>query len=292
MAESAGYIEPEKVLGFEYEPHTHRYTERDVSLYALGIGAAQDALDRQELRFVYEQHKDGHKTLPTFGVLFPMFGLGRGQVPGLEYRVENGLHGEEYLELYRPLPTTATITCNGKITGVYDKGSGAVLITEATTFDENGDELAKHESTVFIRGIGGFGGDRGPSGKVNFPPDREPDKVYSEKIADNQPLLYRLSGDRTSLHIDPDVARAGGFDRPILHGLCTYGFASRAVLKTYAENDPDRFKSMKVRFAKPVYPGETLITEMWKETDTDIIFRCKVMERDAEVLTNARFRLR
>lgn len=284
MTESEGYIIPEEVLGFEYTPTKFTYTERDVSLYALGIGAAQNALDKSELQFVYEQNPEGFKTLPTFGVLYPHF---HQPIPGIKFKVENGLHGEEYLEIKKPLPTSGTITCTGKIIGVYDKGSGAVIVTQSISHDENGAELARHEHTVFIRGIGGFGGDRGPSSKINIPPDRAPDKVHSEKIADNQALIYRLSGDFNPLHADPEVAVRGNFARPILHGLCTYGFAGRALLKHYCDNDPARFKSIKARFVSPVLPGETLITEMWKLNATTVIFQSKVAERDELVLANA-----
>jgi 3-hydroxyacyl-CoA dehydrogenase/3a,7a,12a-trihydroxy-5b-cholest-24-enoyl-CoA hydratase len=139
-----------------------------------------------------------------------------------------------------------------------------------------------------VRGAGGWGGDRGPSADINVAPDRAPDKTVEQKIDDNQALLYRLSGDWNPLHADPGFAQAFGFDRPILHGLCTYGYATRHILRAFAkDSDPGYFKSIKVRFKKPVFPGETLVTEMWKESDTRIVFRCKVKERDEVVLTNA-----
>lgn len=283
----AQYIHPDQLLGYEYQPGSFTYTPKDISLYALGIGAARTAVDSKELQFVYEQHKDGMKVLPTFGVILQTHGVQYDEaMPGIRYNPENGLHGEEYLEVLRPIPPSGTTSTRRRIKGVYDKGSGAVLHMEATTSDAQGD-LARHESMIFIRGLGGWGGDRGPSGKINLPPERPPDKIHREAIAENQALIYRLSGDMNSLHIDLDVAAAGNFRRPILHGLCTYGFAARALIRTYCDNDSDRFKSIRARFSSPVYPGETLVTEMWQETDRRIIFQCKVAERDLVVLSNA-----
>jgi acyl dehydratase len=285
------YLHPDELLGHEIAPGSFSYSALDVSLYALGIGAARDGLDRKELQYVFENHKDGMKTLPTFGVMFPSHAMSRGRLPGVRYNPENGLHGEEILELFRPIPTFGKVSCRGRVKGVYDKGSGAVIHIEATTSDDQG-ELARHETLLFIRGLGGWGGDRGPSGKTNTPPARNPDVVHREAIPENQALIYRLSGDTNPLHIDPDVASAGAFQRPILHGLCTYGFASRAVILHYAGNDSDRFRRMGGRFANPVYPGETLVTEMWQEAENRIVFQCKVAERDVLVLSNAHMELR
>ena len=287
------FINPDKVLGHEMKPQTTSYTERDLSLYALGIGAAQDPLDPKELQYVYEMSGGGHKAFPTFGVTIPFGTLaGLGAIEGLTFDPMMLLHGEQYLELPEPLPEEAVVVTNAKVKHVYDKGKGAVIVVEAISRDADTEKiLAINESTIFIRGIGNFGGDRGPSGKLNVPPDRKPDAVEEEKIADNQALLYRLSGDRNPLHADPSMAALGGFDKPILHGLCFFGFAARAVLKHFGDNDPARFKNIKVRFAKHVFPGETLITEMWKESDDRILFQCKVAERDEYVITNAAMEL-
>jgi (3R)-3-hydroxyacyl-CoA dehydrogenase / 3a,7a,12a-trihydroxy-5b-cholest-24-enoyl-CoA hydratase / enoyl-CoA hydratase 2 len=194
--------------------------------------------------------------------------------------------------LKRPLPPAATFTNHARITHIYDKGSGALVNLEVSTVDEAGDEVALNRSALFIRGLGGFGGERGPSGKVNVPPDRAPDAISRQQTRPEQALIYRLSSkDRNPLHADPQMAAFGGFDRPILHGLCTYGFAARAVLKEFTGYDMARFKSMQARFSKHVFPGETLITEMWQESPDRIVFQCKVAERDEVVLANAAIEL-
>ncbi len=282
------YIDVEQVLGAEFEATSFAYDDRDVILYALGVGAAKDPLDPQELAFTYEGR--GFKALPTFAVIFPAgMSLRILSIPGLKFNPMMLLHGEHYLEVMKPLPTAARVTSHGRISQVYDKGNGALILVDVTSEDEAGETLAFNQSSLFIRGIGGFGGDRGPStSRVNLPPEREPDAVHEELIPANQALLYRLAGDRNPLHVDPAMAALGGYERPILHGLCTFGFAARAVLKHFADNDPDRFKSIKSRFARHFFPGETLITEMWDVGNGAIIFRCKVAERDEFVLTNAK----
>jgi 3-hydroxyacyl-CoA dehydrogenase/3a,7a,12a-trihydroxy-5b-cholest-24-enoyl-CoA hydratase len=288
------YIDVEKVLGHEFEPVIFTYGDREVILYALGIGAATDPIDPKELAFTYEGSSLGFKAFPTFAVTFP-FGMSLRlmSMEGLQFNPMMLLHGEQYLEIEQPLPTAARVTSRGRISQIYDKGGGALFIIDSTSEDESGQTIAINQSSIFIRGIGGFGGERGPStSHVNLPPEREPDAVHEEHVPANQALLYRLSGDRNPLHADPAMAAMGGFDRPILHGLCTFGYAARAVLKHFADNDPDRFKSIRTRFARHFFPGETLVTEMWDEGEGAIIFRCKVAERDEVVISNAKVELR
>ncbi len=277
-------------IGYEFEPKTISYTEDDLSLYALSVGAsAENPLDPMELQFVYELSTTGFKALPTFGVTFPFSLLWQlSDAPGLRFNPALLLHGEQYLEIHRPLPTSATVTNRARIANIYDKGSGALVLLEVETFDEAGELLTFNRDSLFIRGIGGFGGERGPSGPVNVPPDRAPDAVISQQTQPNQALLYRqTSGDRNPLHADPAFAAAGGFERPILHGLCTFSFAARAVLKEYAGNNPARFKSIQARFTRHVYPGETIVTDMWEVEPGRILFQSKVAERDEVVLANA-----
>jgi 3-hydroxyacyl-CoA dehydrogenase/3a,7a,12a-trihydroxy-5b-cholest-24-enoyl-CoA hydratase len=278
------------LIGYELPPFTYTYTPRDVILYALGVGAPADPLDQDELRFVYERSGAGFRVLPTFGVLFAgrlIDHLLTGEMGGLKYNPIMVLHGEQMLHVKAPIPESATITCKPRIKAIYDKGSGALVVTSVPCHDENGNEIVYNESAMFIRGIGGWGGERGASGDADTPPDREPDAVIRERTTERQALIYRLSGDVNPLHADPMMAAFAGFDTPILHGLSTFGFAGRAVLKAFCDNDPARFKSISVRFVKHVFPGETLITEMWREGESRVIFRVRVAERDAVVLANA-----
>jgi 3-hydroxyacyl-CoA dehydrogenase/3a,7a,12a-trihydroxy-5b-cholest-24-enoyl-CoA hydratase len=283
-------FEIERLVGHEFEPLAFNYNQRDVCLYALGVGAPANWLDQNELQFVYELSGQGFKVLPTFAVLYPsrmIDVLISGSINGLRFNPMMIVHGEQYLELKRPVPVSAHITCYPKISAIYDKGSGLVLVTDTACYDETGQEIAFNQSSMFIRGMGGYGGERGPSGEIYVPPDRPPDAIQEQLTLPQQALLYRLSGDINPLHADPAMAAIGNFDKPILHGLCTFGFAGRAILKQFCKNDPSRFKSIKVRFSHYVFPGETLITEMWKVSDTKVVFRTKVAERSEYVLTQA-----
>ncbi len=301
------FIDVDAALEADLPPVRNQYDERDVALYALGVGAAENPLDPKDLSLVYEMSGEGFYTLPTFAVIpamrviFDRFKKGE-TAPGLNYGFERILHGEQYTEVKRPLPTSAKLSHKIRTKDIFDKGKNAVVVTSITTTDETGEELAYNELTSFVRGAGGWGGERGPSGEVNVAPDRKPDAVVEEKTHPNQALLYRLSGDINPLHADPNFATSFGFDKPILHGLCTFGFAARAVIKAFSNGDPRYFKSIKVRMADSVFPGETLVTEMWRvpqaraegessdpigNAGQKIIFRTKVKERDKVVLSNA-----
>lgn len=279
---------PSSAIGYQFEAKSITYDENDLSLYALSIGAAVDPLDASELPFVYELSNSGFKALPTYAVTFPFSLLWQiTAVPGLRFNPAMLLHGEQYLELKRPLPTNATVNNTAHIANIYDKGSGALVLLDVHTADQaTGEEIAYNQVSLFIRGIGGFGGERGPSSSAAPLPDRAPDAIHREKTKENQALLYRLaSGDFNPLHADPAFAAAGGFDRPILHGLCTFGFAGRAVLRHFAGNDPARLKSIRSRFTRHVFPGETIVTEMWSDGEDRVMFQCKVAERDEIVLS-------
>ena len=285
-------VDVDQALGFEFPEATSSYDEGDLALYALGVGAANDPLDPDELALVYEMSGDGFKALPTYGVI-PSVNMVLSQAkagitaPGLNYGLDRVLHGEQYTELKRPLPPKATLKHKMRIKDIFDKTKGALIINETHSYDEDGDELIYNEMTVFVRGAGGWGGDRGPSGPVNEPPERAPDAVIEEQVAANQALLYRLSGDWNPLHADPSFARNFGFEKPILHGLCTYGHVGRHVIRSFCGGDPRYFKSIRVRFAATVLPGQTLVTEMWRESDTRIVLRCSVKETGKAVITNA-----
>lgn len=256
---------------------THSYTERDVMLYALGVGCGTD-----ELPFTYEREL---KVLPTFAVIpsFPaMLNLGGA----MQVNPAMVLHGEQAIEVPAPIPTEGTVVTTPTIEAVYDKGKGAVIVVRTESVDTKGKVLFSSRSSIFVRGEGGFGGDRGPSGATNVPPDRAPDKSISYETLPNQALIYRLSGDMNPLHADPQFAAMGGFDRPILHGLCTYGHAGRAVLAAYCDNDPSRLKSFAVRFSGVVFPGETITTDMWQIEPGKIVVTAKT-ERGENVLTSA-----
>src|SRR5580704_1056514 len=287
------FIDVDEALGHEMPPVTSSFNERDLAIYALGVGAAKDPLDTKDLAFVYEMSGEGFKMLPTFPVapaLKASFDLAKEgkQAPGLHYGFDRVLHGEQYTEIRAPWPTHGKLTHKIKIKDIFDKGKGALVVSAITTTDESGAELAYNEVTTFVRGAGGWGGERGPSADVNVPPSRAPDAVVEEKTSPNQALLYRLSGDWNPLHADPVFAKNFGFERPVLHGLCTFGFAGRHVVSKFAPGGDSRFfKNIKVRFASSVIPGDTLVTEMWKEGDTRVVFQTKVKERGEVVISNA-----
>jgi len=281
-------VDVETALKHKFQDSTSIYTEKDIILYALGVGEGVGATESNQLQFVYENHPT-FSALPTFGVTFPLPMMGQTlSTPGLTFNPMMLLHGEQYLEIRNPIPTSGSLTSSGRISNIFDKGKGALVIVDVTTVDNaTGKVITFNQISAFIRGIGGFGGPRGPSDITAAPPKRAPDAVHKEKTLPQQALLYRLSGDLNPLHADPEMAAVGGFDRPILHGLCTFGFAGRAVLHTFCNSDPSKMKSIRARFSKSVFPGETIVTEMWKVSPTKIVFQCRVEERNELVLTNS-----
>lgn len=276
------------VIGKAQPTLTYTFTERDTVLYALGVGAPADWLNQEELKFVYERHSD-FCALPTMPVVYSgaqIEDIVKGDIHGIKFNPMMLVHGEQALEIKAPLPTSGTITCEPVIRNIFDKGSGMLIETEVTCTDDTGTVVATTTSSMFIRGLGGFGGERGNSEKVVMP-DRNPDIIHEEQTLPKQALIYRLSGDINPLHADPDMAKLGNFDTPILHGLATYGFAGRAILKHCADNDPSRFKGMQGRFSREVYPGDTLVTKLW-HTDDSVYFETSAKERDVVVLSGGK----
>jgi 3-hydroxyacyl-CoA dehydrogenase/3a,7a,12a-trihydroxy-5b-cholest-24-enoyl-CoA hydratase len=287
------FIDVDQALGYEFPELHAKYDERDLALYALGVGAGKNPTDTKDLHLVYESNGDGFWSLPTYGVIpalnaiFKMAAEGHA-APGLNYGLDRILHGEQYLELTRPLPPAAKLKHKARISDIHDKGKHAVVVTHFDTFDaETGELLVKNDISMVVRGAGGWGGDRGPSSDVNTAPARAADVVIVEKTDSNQALLYRLSGDWNPLHVDPEFATMFGFDKPILHGLCTFGYVGRAAINAFAKGDPRTFKSIKVRFADSVFPGETLKIELWKESDLRVLLRATVVERNKVCISNA-----
>lgn len=278
-------FDPQKLLDWKFEDIEHTYTDKDTILYALGAGcAANPVAEPDDLRFVYEKNL---VALPTMAVVisYPGFWLGNKETGVDAAKV---LHGEQALTLHKPLPAAATIVGKGRVTDILDKGAekGAVLYSERTLFDKaSGEKIATMTSTTMLRGNGGFGGKSGPQPEPHALPEGAPDTTVDIKTADNAALIYRLSGDRNPLHADPEVAAKGGFKAPILHGLCTYAVAGRAILRACCGNEPARLTGLKVRFSSPVYPGETIRTEIWKSKG-QASFRARVVERDIVVLNN------
>ena len=266
----------QSIVGRKLEPIPGEWTEKDVMLYALGVGETS-------LPFCYERDL---RVLPTFAVVPPfpaMFTIGGA----MNVNPMMILHGEQRIELAGPIPTRAKVVSQPQVVALYDKVKGAVVVAEVETRDEKGTLLFRNTFTVFARGEGGFGGDRGPTGAKNEPPSRAPDAVEEMTTVEHQALLYRLSGDTNPLHADPDMAALGGYPKPILHGLCTFGHVGRAILHRFCGSDPARFKDFEVRFSGVVYPGETIVTEMWQESPTRVIVQAKTKERGEVVLSSA-----
>ncbi len=259
-------------LGVSSPPVKSRWSAKDCMLYALGVGAGMDDPTGFELEFTTENSMDATlKALPTMVVVLGG-ALGGGPDSPLRrlgsFNPAMLVHGEHRIVLHRPLPTEAEALSTSTITGLYDKGKAALVVVTSLTVDAgDGRPLFTNEALLFIRGEGGWGGDRGPSTPSFVPPERSPDCVTSYQTRPDQALLYRLNGDRNPLHSDLRFAALGGFDRPILHGLCTYGFTGRALLHAVCDSDPDRFLGMNGRFSAPVYPGERLDVRIWLGAD-------------------------
>jgi len=284
-----------KFVGYESEPFEYKFGPSDVILYNLGVGASTKT--QHGLDLLYEG-SENFTALTSFGVK-PAFGglktLITGQVPGLNIDLSKVLHGEQYTELLvEKFPTEAVLTSTFKISAILDKGSGSVYILDIVSKDkETNEEVVKNQFSVFVVGAGGFNGPRN-SDKIietKAKPNRMPDHTTFYQTSPDQAALYRLSGDYNPLHIDPDFAKKGGFEKPILHGLCTKGIAVREVTSVFCPDDPSKVRAIKARFSKPVFPGQTIRTDMWKEGDY-ILFECSVEETGKPCLTGGWIKLR
>ena len=252
------------LVGVPSEPQLRSWDSKDALLYAVGVGAGLgDPL--QELEFTTENCQGiEQQVLPTFAVLVAQARVGRSLG---DFDRAMLVHAEQYFELHRPLPVEGTVSTTSTVTGIYDKGSGALVVTENVAVDvATGEPLVTSRGGTFIRGEGGFGGPRGADQPWELP-DRAPDHQVVRETRPEQALIYRLSGDRNPLHVDPKFAARGGFSQPILHGLCTYGVTGRALLRVLCDGDPARFRSMSGRFSRPVLPGEPLTVSIWRVAD-------------------------
>lgn len=272
------------IKNWSFQDVDQTYTENDSILYALGIGFGQEPTHPDHLKYVYEQNL---QAFPTMAVVlgYPGFWM-KDPKAGINW--VKLVHGEQRMTIHRPLPPAGRVIGRSRISHVIDKGAekGALVITERTLRDGAGNLLITIAQTTFCRGDGGLSqSDESPTA-LEATPDRAPDMVCAIPTLPQAALIYRLCADNNPLHADPAVAEKAGYPRPILHGLCTYGVAARAIVQAACDNDASRLVSMHTRFSSPVYPGETVVCEIWKDTGHDVRFRAKVAERDVVVLSN------
>ena len=267
-------INPEAV-GTEGDPFESSWNSKDALLYAVGIGAGVE-----DLAFTTENTNGvDQQVFPTFPVVVG-WGMGSAMRNIGSFNPAMLVHGQQAVTLHKPVPVSGKVRGTSRITGIYDKGKGAVVASQTDIVDAaDGSAMFTLNSSVFIRGEGGWGGDRGPGGEKNTPPTRDADHTVKYQTSIHQALTYRLSGDRNPLHSDPSFAAMGGFDRPILHGLCTYGFTGRGLLSALCDNDASRFTHIEGRFASPVIPGEELTIAMWKTAPGEAVFTTSVGSR-------------
>jgi len=280
-------LDPSRLIGKDFPEKRFSYTERDTQLYALSVGMAQNPLDRHELPFACGPQTPVLPTQATVVAWDYDFILQSGINEALI------LHGAQQVEIHSSLPPVAEIIARFAVTDVFDKGAGkgAVIVARTQLFEASTHTpLCTNTWTSYARGEGGFGGERGPSSPVNPPPPRPADHQVDCRTWPNQPLFYRLLGDRNPLHVEPDFAALGGFERPIMHGLCTYGIACRAVVAAACSYLPRRVLDFYCQFAAPALPGDTIRTEIWIDAET-AIFRCHAIERGVEVVVNGRARI-
>ncbi|WP_342723833.1 MaoC/PaaZ C-terminal domain-containing protein [Bradyrhizobium sp. B097] len=273
------------VLNLKTEATPYSWSDREVMFYALGIGMGSDPLNERELQFVNDASAIPRplRVVPTFASVC-VWGASPGAIDLSRIMV---LDGERDIIFYKPIPVTASVTADARVRGVYDKGKekGAIIQNEVDVRDGNGHKIVTILSSTFARGDGGFGGPSEGMPEPHQVPRRAPDRSVDIPTRPDQALIYRLLGDRNPLHSDPEFARLAGFQRPILHGMCTYGFTCRAVLQTYADYDASAFRRHRARFSAPVFPGETITVNLWKEGNS-ISFEAHIQERQVTVAKN------
>lgn len=277
-------FDPEKLLNKDFPVVQQTYTAKDCMLYALGVGMGIDPLNEDTLRFVYEENL---KVLPSQSVMTAHPGFwAKEEDTGLDW--VKVLHAGQEIIMHKPFPSEGTVEAKTRITSVTDKGEriGALIVSDRVVSDvATGEDICTLVTTILARGDGGFGGERKTTPKTDIIPKSEPDRVCDLPTQPQQALIYRLTGDFNPLHASPIVARNAGFKAPILHGLCTLGVATHALIKSCCDYDTSRFKRMRLRFSTPVYPGETIRTEIWINGN-EIAFRCKSLEQDKVVINN------
>ncbi|TPW15570.1 MAG: htdY [Acidimicrobiaceae bacterium] len=265
-------------VGASGDVRTISWASKDALLYAVGIGAGQ-----ADLPFTTENTRDVAQVVyPTFAVVAGSGSASAGASAMSQIGTFNWallVHGSQAITLHRPIPVEASATTQDRVVAMYDKGKAAVVVIEAEVKLESGEPLWTTRSSVFIRGEGGWGGDRGPSGPRNEPPAVAADHEISMQTSPDQAFVYRLSGDRNPLHTDPSFASMGGFDRPILHGLCSYGFTGRALLGAFCDNDVTGFHHIEGRFSSPVMPGDVLTVRGWRTGAGEAVFTTSVGDR-------------
>lgn len=278
-------IDIDEAIGAELEGVSYSWSEDDIVLYNLGVGAGDPPDDPGELKYVLERDL---VTVPSFGTIPPFsMMMSLGAVDGIDIDLARVLHGDQKLTVHRPIPTSGSVTQTGHVVDVYDKGRGALIVLEVVSvLEQTGDPLFTNRSGIYVRGEGGFGGDTGPAA-ANTAPSRGPDVVVESSTLPQQALLYRMSsGDKNPLHADPAFAELAGFERPILHGLCTFGVVLKAVTEAVLGGEPERVGSYEARFTGHVYPGESLVTRIWEE-DGRFLIETEAKERGKIVLANA-----
>lgn len=283
-------IDVAKAVGAELPGSRFSWSEADIILYNLGVGAGDPPTSPDELKYAFEGDLEAipaYGTIPPFAIMMSI-----GAVDGLDIELARILHGDQALTVHSPIPTSGTVIQTGSVVDVYDKGKGALVVIEVVSvLEESGEPLFTNRSGIYVRGEGGFGGDSGPPA-ADHAPDREADHVVESPTLPQQALLYRIaSGDRNPLHADPGFAAFAGFERPILHGLCTYGIVNKAVVEVALGGEPEKVETYTARFTGHVFPGETLVTKIWEE-DGRYVVAAETKERATKVLSNAAVTMR